>query len=120
MKKNPTLRFSQQFSLGVNGFYIYLCYCILLLTNISIENKSTTHESTRTTDNDEQTSLSNINTTLEQLSKTVGNLKTKATFEDTVKEILLTLTNQVKFLTNRNNNVSDNVDKVESDITRCD
>ena len=86
----------------------------------ALKNKPTTHDSARTTGNDEQTSLSDINATLEQLTKTVNSLKTKTTFEDTVKEILLTLTNQVKFLTNRNNNVSDNIDKVESDIARCD
>ena len=85
-----------------------------------LKNKSTTHDSVSTTSNDEQVSLSDINTTLEQLNNTVNSLKTKSTFEDTVKEILLTLTNQVKFLTNRNNNVSDNIDKVESDIARCD
>ena len=86
----------------------------------ALKNKSTTLDSARTAGNDEQTSLSDINTTLERLSKTVSSLKTKSTFEDTVKEILLTLTNQVKFLTNRNYNVSDNIDKVESDIARCD
>ena len=86
----------------------------------ALKNKSTTQDSARTTGNDEQTSLSDIIATLEQLTKTVNSLKTKTTFEDTVKEILLTLTNQVKFLTNRNNNVSDNIDKVESDIARCD
>ena len=53
----------------------------------ALKNKPTTHDSTRTTGNDEQTSLSDINTTLEQLSRTVSSLKTKSTFEDTVKEI---------------------------------
>ena len=59
----------------------------------ALKNKSTAQDSARTTGNDEQTSLSDISATLEQLTNTVNSLKTKTTFEDTVKEILLTLTN---------------------------
>ena len=37
----------------------------------ALKNKLTTQDSARTTGNDEQTSLSDINATLEQLTKTV-------------------------------------------------
>ena len=80
----------------------------------------TSHDNTHKADTDEQMTLSDINITLDKLSTTLNSLKTKSTFEETIKVALQTLTNQVKFLSSRNNNVADNIYKMESGLAHCD
>ena len=80
----------------------------------------TSHDNTHKTDTDKQMTLSDINITLDKLSTTLNSLKTKSTFEEAIKVVLQTLNNQVKFLSSRNNNVVDNIDKMESDLAHCD
>ena len=81
---------------------------------------SSLHDNTHKTDIDEQMTLYDINITLDKLSTTLNSLKTKSTFEETIKVALQTMTNQVKFLSSRNNNVADNIDKMESGLAHCD